>query len=175
MVSISLYSCVISTEKQRDVKRAGRGGRGLGPNERGVLQDSDGRNRGAPGGGGRGGRAGVSIYGGRSRTQRGTLLKRRLPGVPVPEGGPAFVSEVFIVLTNAPIKTHIVKKAMHLQVFIHLCKYRHVFRLFLHFSLVLHHRISGCTKRFHVFTGKQGKLTQENCSSSAARMTSVEW
>lgn len=42
----------LSAEKQRDVQRASGGGRGLGPDERGVLQDSDGRHRGAPGGGG---------------------------------------------------------------------------------------------------------------------------
>lgn len=40
----------VPAEKQRDVQRAGGGGRGLGPDERGVLQDSDGRHRGAPGG-----------------------------------------------------------------------------------------------------------------------------
>ena len=43
---------IVTAEKQRDVQRAGGGGRGLGPDERGVLQDSDGRHRGAPGGGG---------------------------------------------------------------------------------------------------------------------------
>ena len=43
---------IVTAEKQRDVQRAGVGGRGLGPDERGVLQDSDGRHRGAPGGGG---------------------------------------------------------------------------------------------------------------------------
>lgn len=48
-----LLSCV-TAEKQRDVQRAGGGGRGRGPDERGVLQDSDGRHRGAPGGGGAG-------------------------------------------------------------------------------------------------------------------------
>lgn len=40
----------LSTEK-RDVQRAGGGGRELGPHERGVLQESDGCHRGAPGGG----------------------------------------------------------------------------------------------------------------------------
>ena len=44
----------VSAEKQRDVQRARGGGRGLGPDERGLLQDSDGRHRGAPGGGGAG-------------------------------------------------------------------------------------------------------------------------
>lgn len=46
----------------------------------------------------------------------------------------------------------------------HQCKYRYVFRpsqQFLQFGIINH---------FLVFTGKQGKPTQENSSSSAARM-----
>lgn len=44
---------LVSAEKQWHVQWAGGGGRGLCPDERGVLQVSDGRHRGAPGGGGR--------------------------------------------------------------------------------------------------------------------------
>lgn len=58
---------------------------------------------------------------------------------------------------------------MHLQVFIHQRKYL-CLPTFSTVLIVLHHHISGCINHFHVFTGKQGKSTQENFSSSAARM-----
>lgn len=65
-------------------------------------------------------------------------------------------------------KTHTVKKAMHLQVFIHQCKYSSSDLLH-----SWHHHISSCINHFHVFTGKQRKMTQENVSSSAARTKRV--
>jgi len=64
---------------------------------------------------------------------------------------------------------HTVKKAMHLKVIIHQCKYRYVFPPF---PLRSHSFASSHQAVYSplVFTGQQGKTTQENCSSSATRM-----